>query len=464
MPPTSQLVSETAGSIAPASSPTNRLPLHLGFAIDRPGHYAVRWTLNHAMTAARARMTPQNQVILAQSDWLEFDVEPPAPIERERWLTGLLAAPPTDPGRYIGDYLPSLLAALSDSRVHGAVIDGTYARTELVAHCSFYSMNLLPAEAATPLVMTRFNERGPNQQLAYFVSWHAMWFQDRREEIFRGAARALLSGDDDIVEGGLYLLYLPPRLDWPAGSAALAEAERALLAAAPVLMRRNAAVQHALALALGQVRDVTDKPTARQFLQQIVDRHVPASQQASIAIGWLDGKKPDGWTPDTSPAGEAIVKLQSSSSAERKAAAQLLLDIGSRPPPNRGNPAPDLLQLIIRRPLEVNDNSWRDAALLLARLNYPAAGDLAIYLERDGAAPALIEMGEPAVPVVTDILRIGGPARRRIAAGVLGAIGGSSARDALIAARSTETDAAVKAAIEYSLANFGQRPPPGEIR
>ena len=64
----------------------------------------------------------------------------------------------------------------------------------------------------------------------------------------------------------------------------------------------------------------------------------------------------------------------------------------------------------------------------------------------------------------TDVLNVGGPARRRLAAEVLGAIGGAAAPDALRVALSTESDAGVKRAIETALSHLGRRAPPAEIR
>ncbi len=85
-------------------------------------------------------------------------------------------------------------------------------------------------------------------------------------------------------------------------------------------------------------------------------------------------------------------------------------------------------------------------------------------LERDGAAAALIEAGEPGMPAVIDVLNVGGPARRRIAAQILGAIGGDTARTALHSALTRESDPDVKSAIEKALGRLGQRPPPAEIK
>src|SRR5262249_2638119 len=125
---------------------------------------------------------------------------------------------------------------------------------------------------------------------------------------------------------------------------------------------------------------------------------------------------------------------------------------------------PELIDGIIRRQTHVNSDTWRDAALILGRLPGHSGLVLTLYLERDGAVDALIETGEPAVAPLADILKIGGPARRRIAAQVLGAIGGDVAREVLTAARATERDREVKTAIEYGLTHLGQRPPRAAFR
>jgi hypothetical protein len=58
------------GSIAPATSPKNRLPLHLQYALDKPGIYSVRWTeVRHGFQDGQMA-----EVVVAQSDWLDFEV------------------------------------------------------------------------------------------------------------------------------------------------------------------------------------------------------------------------------------------------------------------------------------------------------------------------------------------------------------------------------------------------------
>ena len=94
----------------------------------------------------------------------------------------------------------------------------------------------------------------------------------------------------------------------------------------------------------------------------------------------------------------------------------------------------------------------------------PLASTLTLYLERAGAADALIEAGDVVVPAVSDVLKVGGAARRRLAAGVLGAIDVPAARDALERALKTESDAGVKRAIADALVHSGRHPPPAEIR
>jgi hypothetical protein len=432
-----------AGSIAPKSSPQNRLPLHLGFVIEKPGRYSARWTVIGA-----------DKQLLAQSGWLDFDVVESSAAAREAWLTDHLARPPSDPGVFVGDYLPSLLAGAPDLRVAQAVIDATYSPVDLIASCALDSLRLFPAEVAAPLTLRTLERRGASRSLAYFVSWHAHWFQDDRERILRATSSFLTSSDDAIVIGALTALSFSRHFDWP-NDGPLREADRAVKTAAPALMSRSDRVAHQLAMTLGVTRD----PDVRDLLDQIAARHPGAREQALIALRWID--VPNVAIASGSPnlvLRDTLIRLESTDASIRKAAAQALLNLAQQSSGGSNTVGAYLVNDFIRTRRSVGAETWRDAALLLGRLRAPVASVLTIYLERYGAAEALAEAGEPVVPAVSDVLEVGGTTRRRLAAQVLGAIGGTAARAALTAALKQESDPSVTRAIETALTRSARGP------
>jgi HEAT repeat protein len=428
-----------AGSIAPQNSPQNRLPLHLGFVIERPGRYSVRWTV-----------IGSDRQPLAQSGWLDFDVVESSAAAREAWLTDHLAKPPSDRGAFVGEYLPSLLAAGRDGRVAQAVMDATYSPVDLIASCALGSLRLFPADVAAPLVLRTLERRGPSSSLAYFVSWHAHWFQDDREQILRTARSFLTSSDDAIVIGALTVLNFARHFDWP-NDDPLRDADRAVKTAASTLMSRSDRVAHQLANTLGGTRD----PDVRDLLNQIAARHPGAREQALIALRWIDA--PNVAIASGSPnlvLRDTLIRLESTDAPIRNAAAQALLDLAQQGLRELLSVSAYLIDDVIRKPGRVGADTWRDAALILGRLRSRSASALTPYLERNGAAEALAEAGEAVVPAVGDVLKVGGPARRRLAAQVLGAIGGAAARAALTAALKQESDPGVRLAIETALSRL----------
>ena len=267
------------GSIAPPDSPQNRLPLHLGFAIDTPGTYSVRWSVVTADDIGR----PGQPRLLAESDWLDFNVVTPTPAERETWLTALLASRPTAVGPYVGDYLPSLLAALPDRRVVKEVLDGLYSDQGLIQACAFGVFQNLPNSITVPAVLESLHQRGPVGSLAYFVSWHKALFQDHRDEIVRTATSYLGSKNDTIVEGALRMLMFSLAFDWADDSTAMREADVAVEAAAPALAQRLGPVAHTLATYLPGIKS----PASRAQLWQQVARGSTDREQALIALTWI---------------------------------------------------------------------------------------------------------------------------------------------------------------------------------
>ncbi len=443
-------VGRVEGSIAPPTSPQNRLPLHLGFVIDRPGRYSVRWSVIGSDLAPG---------VLAQSEWLDFDVVASPPAAQEAWLTDVLRAPPIEPGAFVGDYLPSLLAAVPDPRVAQAIMDATYSSTSLMTSCALASLRLFPADAMVPLTMRTLHARGPNNSLAYFVSWNASWFQDRRDEIVRMAVSSLSANDNAILVGALQFLNFAQHFDW-LNDAPLRDAARAVKTAAPRLMTRSDEVALQLAVTLGGTRD----PDVRRLLNEIAAKHPAAREQIQIAMRWISEPVPQTHEQTTSPLSEAVTKLESSVAADRKSGAEMLLSTARRSPQDRGNVGAYLVNDVIRQPRSVNADTWYDAALILGRVQSASALALAVYLERDGAAAALIESGDAVTAAMIDVLKVGGSARRRLAAQVLSAIGSAAGREALNAAVKIESDVRVRRAIDDALAHFGERPSPAEVR
>lgn len=267
------------GSIAPSDSPQNRLPLHLGFAIDRPGTYSVRWSVVSEDLGGFSG-PPR---VLAESDRLDFSVVEPTPAEREVWLTGTLAARPTEVGLYVGDYLPSLLADPRDKRVVQAVLDALYSDKDLIRSCALGALQKLPDSVTIPAVLESLRQRGPVHGLAYFVSWHKALFQDHRDEIVRITTSYLSSNDNAIVEGALQMLMFARAFDWTGNSTAMRDADGAVEAASPALAQRLGPVAHALAEYLPGIKS----SASRVQLWQQVERGSADREQALIALTWI---------------------------------------------------------------------------------------------------------------------------------------------------------------------------------
>src|SRR5215472_9880803 len=180
------------GWIAPPSSPNNRLPLHLQYSPDKPGMYSVRWTmLRHSFQ--NGQMT---ETVVAQSDWLDFQVRQSTPDQRKDWFEEHGKNVPSDPGEFVGDFLPSLLANAPNPLTLQVVLEQTYATKPLISGCALGSLRLFREEDVRSQVLGMLHSRGPNDRLAYVVSWHEPWFRDQKEDIVRTAMPYLHSRED----------------------------------------------------------------------------------------------------------------------------------------------------------------------------------------------------------------------------------------------------------------------------
>jgi hypothetical protein len=270
------------GSIAPATSPKNRLPLHLQYAFDKPGIYSVRWTeVRHSFQDGQVA-----EVVVAQSGWLDFEVRQSTPEQRKNWFEKQRARVPSDAGEFVGNFLPSLLADAPDPRGLQVVLEQLYSTERLIHGCALGSLRFFREEDIRSQVLDMLQLRGPNEGLAYVISWHAPWFQDRKDDLVRTALPYLHSREDWQVAATLKMLGFLVHLGnfhWPPDSDIPAKSDQVVLAAAPELIGKSSEVSQLLAEYLGGIKS----HSARELLWQVAERPEPAHEQALIALTWI---------------------------------------------------------------------------------------------------------------------------------------------------------------------------------
>lgn len=270
------------GSIAPASSPKNRLPLHLQYALEKPGIYSVRWTeVRHSFQNGQMA-----EEVVAQSGWVDFEVRQSTPEQRKDWFEKQRARVPSDVGEFVGDLLPSLLANAPDPQALQVVLERLYSTEPLIHACALGSLPLFREGDIRAQVVDILHRRGPAEGLAYEISWHAPWFQDQKEDIVRTVVSYLHARKDWQVAAALKMLVFvahPGTFRWPADSEVPAKSDQAVLEAAPELMARSPEVSQILAEYLGGIKS----PGSRHLLWQVAARPEPAHEQALIALTWI---------------------------------------------------------------------------------------------------------------------------------------------------------------------------------
>ena len=226
------------------------------------------------------------ETVVAQSDWLDFEVKQSSQEQRSDWLQKKISTIPNDAGKIVGDYFPSLLADAPNPHVLQVILGQIYSTDRLIHGCALGSLRFFREEDIRTQVVEMLHLRGPNDSLAYVISWHAPWFQDRKDELVRTILPYLHSRDDWQVAATLKLLGFlvhPGTFHWPADSEIPAKSDQVVLAAAPELIGRSPEVAQLLAEYLGGIRS----NSARDLLWQVAERPEPAHEQALIALTWI---------------------------------------------------------------------------------------------------------------------------------------------------------------------------------
>jgi hypothetical protein len=260
------------GSAAPAGSPPHRLPLHALFDISTAGTYSVRWT---------------ELSFGAVSDWISFEVLQPTAEQHERWLSDLLAHPPENAGLLAGDFLPSLLAGVPDTRVLKVFVNYLHTEDAMVSGMAAAGLEHFPLSEVRPAVTESIEQSGPSEAIAYFATYHSGWTQSDENRIVHAASAYLQPSRMPSQSAAAYKLlgfiFNIPNHSWPADPKIKAYADEQVLGAAPsVIAGGDPDAVHELAVYLGSM----SSPRAHELLQRIAERTDSPGEQARIALTW----------------------------------------------------------------------------------------------------------------------------------------------------------------------------------
>ena len=254
----------------------SRLPLHLLYRFDKPGHYQIRYI-------GYDFRYPREKHVLVRSPWMPIQVEPLPTGKRQAWLASMRSRKPDDPVDWLSDYLPSLLA-LPDAAVLPLLKDAFYRPNGLVRQYALYALSLFDDDLLSRWIPTVIRTSGPTPDLAYLISWRRDLFQPRGSDIVHAVLPYLKSTSPVLTAGALQTLYfLKPQYDWTAHPELPALMDRAVANQAGGLIgTHNAAILQPLALYLG----VWQSETSRKLLQRLVAEGT-VREQARICLRWI---------------------------------------------------------------------------------------------------------------------------------------------------------------------------------
>lgn len=274
------------GSAAPRGSPPDRLPLHVLFPILKPGHYAVRWVIEEPdFENAKKGIYLRDS---ADSGWIPFTVLEPTPEERENWLNGLLAKPPTDPGLLAGDYIPSLVSAAPDERAMQVIAGQLYSSNSMVTAIATSALRFFPEASVRDVIFHLIEKNGPSEALANILGMDSFGVaSDSRRTLAAHICFGYLGSQDPEQQAAaikaLQVIAYFPGERLPAEPSLVAETDQKVLEAAPGIITANkdSPMGH-LVVYLGLMR--SDR--AHQLLERIAFSTNPAAEQARIALLW----------------------------------------------------------------------------------------------------------------------------------------------------------------------------------
>jgi len=101
------------------------------------------------------------ETVVAQSDWLDFEVKESSQEQRSSWRQKQISDMPNEVGEIVGDYLPSLLAASPHPQVLQAILGQLYSPHRLIQRCALGTLQFFREEDIRTQVVEMLHLRGP---------------------------------------------------------------------------------------------------------------------------------------------------------------------------------------------------------------------------------------------------------------------------------------------------------------
>ena len=254
----------------------SKLPIHLQYALTKPGTYMVRFTRQEY------RSGKPGMQIAEQSDWVPMHVQAAPPKMLERWLTDALTAIPKTPGQMLGDALPSLLAS-RDRRVLRLMVNTSYNSDPTVAAYAANSLELFdPVEVRTEL-LSALRQRGPNEALGYMIGSSGNIVLPIAPQIVAASLPYLRSPAPAELAGAVHVLSTLRDPYFRLSTQTTAQISDALQADVDFVISQN---NDRAAWWIAQLLGTTGTAGARDLLWKLIDAGL-ATEQSLSCITWL---------------------------------------------------------------------------------------------------------------------------------------------------------------------------------